>query len=241
VLLHVVDVSHPEASKQSAAVFQVLKEISVSDSIPMVTVWNKLDACADPAAVAEAAAALLDTVAVSAAAGTNLEELRLEIERAMERSMVAFEALVPYSDGAVLSELRAHGVLRSEEFGNDGVQVVAAAGPALLGRVRQYVHRYLPEGQARAWQDKGLEGGRCPDRDGLVAVVGASEGSSDNGVSHVDTGGHGQHVSGEKGGAARDPRLGPEECGSAFGLLHREVLSEPPEKDTTLPSRVHQK
>ncbi|CAI5496842.1 unnamed protein product [Closterium sp. Naga37s-1] len=42
VLLHVVDVSHPMAAQQVAAVLQVLAELEVSH-IPMITVLNKVD------------------------------------------------------------------------------------------------------------------------------------------------------------------------------------------------------
>jgi hypothetical protein len=190
VLLHVVDVSHPEASKQSAAVFRVLNDISVSESIPMVTVWNKLDACADSAAVVEAAAARPDTVAVSAATGANLEELKTMIERTMERSMVAFEAVVPYTNGAVLSELRSHGVLRTEEYANDGVHVVAAVRPALLGQILPYVQRELSDDEARRWRDggEGEASFRIAESDGTggeyvaAAVVEGQSGMGGDGV-----------------------------------------------------------
>lgn len=152
MLLHVVDASHRDAAKQLAAVFRVLKEIDVSDDIPMVTVWNKIDACDDPAAVAARAAERPGTVAVSAATGANLDELRGAIEDAMEDAMVPFEACVPYTDGGALAALREHGVLRSEVYKEDGVHVAASAGPALLGRLRNYVSEYVPRERVYSWR-----------------------------------------------------------------------------------------
>ena len=41
LIVHVVDVSHPKAAAQSAAVDKVLAELDVND-IPVLTVWNKV-------------------------------------------------------------------------------------------------------------------------------------------------------------------------------------------------------
>jgi GTP-binding protein HflX len=52
----------------------VLDEIGVQD-LPMITAWNKVDACANPAAVRALAASRSDVVAVSGATGEGLAEL----------------------------------------------------------------------------------------------------------------------------------------------------------------------
>jgi GTPase len=69
VLVHVVDVSHPQASKQAEAVFRILGELEVSDELPMVTAWNKVDAHANPDLVRRVANSRPDTVAVSGSTG----------------------------------------------------------------------------------------------------------------------------------------------------------------------------
>ena len=51
VLLHIVDISHPHAQAQAEAVMRVLAELEVDSSIPMITAWNKVDRCPDPAEV----------------------------------------------------------------------------------------------------------------------------------------------------------------------------------------------
>jgi GTPase len=71
VLVHVVDVSHPQASKQAEAVFRILGELQVSDELPMVTAWNKLDAHPNPDVVRRVANTRPDTVAVSGSTGTH--------------------------------------------------------------------------------------------------------------------------------------------------------------------------
>lgn len=71
-MVHVVDVSHPQASKQAEAVFRILEELQVSDELPMVTAWNKLDAHANPDIVRSVASTRPDTVAVSGSSGVSL-------------------------------------------------------------------------------------------------------------------------------------------------------------------------
>lgn len=72
MLVHVVDVAHPQASKQAEAVFRILEELQVSDELPMVTAWNKVDAHANPDIVRRVASTRPDTVAVSGSSGMYL-------------------------------------------------------------------------------------------------------------------------------------------------------------------------
>lgn len=71
MLVHVVDVSHPQASKQAEAVFRILEELQVSEELPMVTAWNKLDAHGNPDVVRGVASSRPDTVAVSGSSGVH--------------------------------------------------------------------------------------------------------------------------------------------------------------------------
>ncbi|MBI4927840.1 MAG: GTPase HflX, partial [Anaerolineae bacterium] len=75
LLLHVVDVTHPNALAQAEAVQQTLKEIG-ADHIPAITVLNKIDRFPDPSATGELIQAFGDTVvAASALQGIGIQEL----------------------------------------------------------------------------------------------------------------------------------------------------------------------
>ena len=47
MLVHVVDISHPNAIAQAQAVMQVLKELDIVH-IPQLMLWNKIDLVEDP-------------------------------------------------------------------------------------------------------------------------------------------------------------------------------------------------
>jgi 50S ribosomal subunit-associated GTPase HflX len=53
---------------------QVLEDLQVQD-LPLVTAWNKVDTCPDPAAVKALAGSRRDTVAISGATGEGMTEL----------------------------------------------------------------------------------------------------------------------------------------------------------------------
>lgn len=152
MLLHVVDVSHPDASKQAAAVFDVLHDINVDPDIPMVTAWNKLDACHDAEAVTAAGARRPETVVLSAQSGAGVDALLAAIEAAMEERMTPFEALIPYGAGAAVSELRERGVVRAEEYTEEGVRVRASADAPLLGRLEPFVLQRVPQERIFTWR-----------------------------------------------------------------------------------------
>jgi 50S ribosomal subunit-associated GTPase HflX len=64
-----------------------LDEIGVQD-LPIITAWNKIDACPSPAAVRALAASRPDVVAVSGVTGEGLEELLELVAQRLADNMV---------------------------------------------------------------------------------------------------------------------------------------------------------
>lgn len=69
---------------------QVLEELGVQE-LPLITAWNKIDACADPSAVRRLVASRSDTVAISGATGEGLEQLMAAVSGKLAESMVEME------------------------------------------------------------------------------------------------------------------------------------------------------
>lgn len=65
--------------------------------IPMISVWNKVDVCADPEMVQTVADKRDNTVCVSAQTGQGLPELMDVVERKVQESMMPVDVLVPYA------------------------------------------------------------------------------------------------------------------------------------------------
>jgi GTP-binding protein HflX len=105
LLVHVVDGSEPEPmrAEASAAVNSVLEEIEAGDR-PRLLVFNKIDLL-DSEQRRELLVGVPGAIGVSAATGEGIEELRDRIEAAFAETLCEIELLVPYADGARLSEL----------------------------------------------------------------------------------------------------------------------------------------
>ncbi|MGH2952613.1 MAG: GTPase HflX [Solirubrobacterales bacterium] len=138
LVLHVVDASEPEPARREAiaAVDVALEEIGASDA-PRLLVYNKLDLLDD-----EGRSGLLvghaDAVGVSAQTGEGLEELRDAVESAFEATLRPLELLLPYSEGARLSELHAiaGGIERTDRA--EGVLVRARVPAGVAHRFAEF-------------------------------------------------------------------------------------------------------
>ncbi|KAK9810057.1 hypothetical protein WJX72_004066 [[Myrmecia] bisecta] len=144
LLLHVVDVSHPNAAAQTQAVIKVLSELDVG-AIPLVTVWNKVDACPEPEAVRQIAAGRDNTLCISAATGAGMAEFMGAVEQRIQNMMVAVEVLVPFAQGDLVGDIHRFGVIETEDYTADGTHIVARVpvllatklGPLAVSVVRQ--------------------------------------------------------------------------------------------------------
>jgi GTP-binding protein HflX len=105
LILHVVDAAAPEVQIQAAiaAVDEVLEEIGAGER-PRLLVLNKVDLLSEDERL-ELALRHPGALLVSAEDGTGLEELRDAVETAFEDTLREVELLVPYDQGARLSEL----------------------------------------------------------------------------------------------------------------------------------------
>jgi GTP-binding protein HflX len=103
LILHVVDVSHPDPEGQIAAVRQVFSEVDAR-KLPEIIVLNKADA-ADPFVVERLRRREPRNIVVSARTGEGIPELLEAISQAIPRPGVKLELLVPYERGDLISKL----------------------------------------------------------------------------------------------------------------------------------------
>ena len=86
----------PANKTKSSVCWQVLEDLDVGH-IPMISVWNKVDVCADPEMVQTVADKRDNTVCVSAQTGQGLPQLMNLVERKVQESMMPVDVLVPYN------------------------------------------------------------------------------------------------------------------------------------------------
>jgi GTP-binding protein HflX len=151
VLVHVVDVSHPNRIEQTVTVDSILDELGLEDR-PRILVLNKADAL--PGGTAPSNPAVQDAlrelrsddsagryVVTAAQTGFGLQELLAAIESVLAAQRREIDVLVPYDRGDLLHVLHERGAVDREEHLADGVRVRARVPGALAGAVRDLTYR----------------------------------------------------------------------------------------------------
>jgi len=132
LLLHVVDITHPNAAEQVAAVEETLRQLNATD-IPMVTVLNKIDAFDGDLSQAEHVLdAFADSLPVSAKTGYGVPELLARIETMLESDMVTLTLHLPYSAGNLVSLLHEQATIETETHDETGTLVTARVPQKLV-------------------------------------------------------------------------------------------------------------
>ena len=114
----------------------MLEEIGAGEA-PRLLVYNKLDLLDD----SERARLLVgdrEAVGVSGQSGEGVPELLDAIERAFDETLRPMELLIPYDDGAALSELHSVAGRLQRQDGPDGVRVRARVPASLAHRFQPY-------------------------------------------------------------------------------------------------------
>ena len=137
VLLHVIDISHPQYQEQSQAVFQVLRELN-ADTKHLITVFNKADKIDNQ----DLLASLLrqeDSIAISALSGDGTQALLGLIEEFLKKQTVEIELLIPYSDSHIIAKLYDVATVHSTDYREDGIYALISLPPDEINRFSTYV------------------------------------------------------------------------------------------------------
>lgn len=148
VLLHVLDAAHPDFVAQAETVERTLADLGLATT-PMVVAANKIDRLVDPLdpdapmRLEEFLAVLRgiypDAVPIAANTGWGVGTLLETVQEELTRSLLPVSAVIPYTRGDLLHEVRTRGVLESEAFTEEGTAIMARVPPWLLAELAPYV------------------------------------------------------------------------------------------------------
>ncbi|MBC7146010.1 MAG: GTPase HflX [Thioclava marina] len=122
LILHVRDISHPETEEQAQDVNDILAKLGVAKDVPLIEVWNKIDAVPP-----EPRAALLvqesrepDLQAISALTGEGISGLLGAIDDKLAEERFIEEIALPFAEGRKRAWLHEQNVVRTERQIDDG-------------------------------------------------------------------------------------------------------------------------
>ena len=111
LLIHVRDIAHPDSEAQRADVETVLAEIGVSETIPRIEAWNKLDLLQgdDRDAMLAEAERRKNVVALSALTGQGVPALTATVAASLTEGHRRYHITLDAADGSAAAWLHAHG------------------------------------------------------------------------------------------------------------------------------------
>jgi len=140
ILLHVIDVSHPDWEEQNRVVDDVLRELEL-DEKPQILVFNKVDRLTheEEAAIRERVRSFETTPSLflSALHHRRLDDLKETLKARIRATLQQVTLQLPARDGQALAALYREGeVLGRREDGAE-IEVTARVPESLLGRLRK--------------------------------------------------------------------------------------------------------
>ena len=121
LLLHVVDIAHPNALNQYQSVEHTLDELG-AHHIPVVTALNKVDRLRNPDAAKQAASRFSSrAVTISGLKGIGIPDLLQVIKEELYETYTPIMVKLPYQQGALISLFHEAGQVERIEHGRGGV------------------------------------------------------------------------------------------------------------------------
>jgi GTP-binding protein HflX len=133
LLLHLVDISHPNALNQFESVHQTLDEIGAGH-IPTITALNKIDRLKQPEQAQEILQYYPKAMAISGLKGSGLPELLRLIQQELYETYTPIEVHLPYQQGALISMFHEMGQIEFIEHERGGVHVQGRIPGRLLAQ-----------------------------------------------------------------------------------------------------------
>jgi GTPase len=139
LLIHLVDITHPNAMEQWQSVQGTLKDIG-ADNIPVVTALNKIDRLPDPQLARDTLVDFDDSVAISAVTGEGIPDLVTAIESQLFETYIPVTVRLPYAEGALISMFHEQGQIVRIEHERGGVLINGQIPIRLLTRYQPFIN-----------------------------------------------------------------------------------------------------
>lgn len=141
LLLHVIDVSHPNVAEHFEAVEDTLAEIDIPP-IPRILVYNKADQwTGDELPIAPGEADYVSSVLVSAVKRTGLEELLQAIDEGLATALRTLKLKLPYDRGDLVSMAYEQATVLERQDREDGVYLVARMPTGVAEHMKEFETR----------------------------------------------------------------------------------------------------
>lgn len=138
LILHVIDVSHPQALPQSETVMETLADLGIEDQ-PVVVALNKIDRLPTSELPPGLLAEFPDSLPISASRGIGLEALLERIEEVLLEGLVYITVQVPFERGELSALFHRQGTVVGQSHTAEGVTLEGYIPRRWLEEFRSYL------------------------------------------------------------------------------------------------------
>ena len=131
IIIHVCDVSDPEAAEKADVTLKTLADLGAAE-IPVVTVLNKCDLLTENIPEDDS------TVKISAKKAQGIDRLLQVVAANLPETAKRMKLLLPYDTAGFTAKLRENGKVFTEEYTETGVLVDALVDQMLIKQMSQY-------------------------------------------------------------------------------------------------------
>ncbi|HAV63652.1 MAG TPA: GTPase HflX, partial [Verrucomicrobiales bacterium] len=142
LLLHVVDMSHPQVEEQIVAVDDVLKEIGAAEK-PVLMVFNKLDRFSNGEGVERFSDRFPHAVFISAKTGLGIDSLLAELGAQLRPVRAFLELEVPHDRSAVIARLHEVGQIVERDYEGESARFKVRIPPHCRSEFEPYIRKDL--------------------------------------------------------------------------------------------------
>ncbi len=139
LLLHVVDISHPDYLNQIAIVREHLQKIDAESFARELLVFNKVDLLADNFDFSYLKRHFPEALFVSALNKDGLGQLKERIADQINRQRTLIKAYLPYNAGKQLALIQQQGEVREIQYKNDYLIIEAVVDSGLADLLEEYL------------------------------------------------------------------------------------------------------
>jgi GTP-binding protein HflX len=140
ILLHMVDVSHPQAVEQAQESFAVLKELKALDR-PMITCFNKIDACKDRRVIFQLKTLYPRTVEISAKEKIGFDHLLERMTEQIRLLRKEVKLRIPQAHYSIVSRLMKEGKVLFCDYAENDILLDVEIPASLEKSIKDFVVR----------------------------------------------------------------------------------------------------
>jgi GTP-binding protein HflX len=140
LLIHVVDLSHPRADEQMAAVDSVIKELNAFGKQTLI-VFNKIDLLENSELALVYRRRFPESVAISAKTGQGIDQFVQALQAALGAWRLRLHFRVPLAESNLIAELHRVGHVLELRYENDCAVITAHVPPHLEHKLTDFIAR----------------------------------------------------------------------------------------------------